>query len=395
MKFEEMIAPLSRQDFLNGIWGIRSHLERGSTERYSGLVNWADVNRILVEHRWRSPRLRLSKDGAILPVSTYLSPVSDGDGLIRQTDLVRNLRDGATLIIDSVDEIIPSLRDLVRSVERTLCERVQVNLYASWGETKGFDVHWDNHDVFILQVDGRKSWKVYGVSRKYPVGRDRLEKITPPTNPEWEGSLEKGDFLYMPRGCWHLATAAAEPTLHLTFSIPNKTGLDLLAWLGELLAQRSECFRKDLPRFASEAERRRHFLAMRSDLESIFSDGVIDRFLRYRDQIAPTRPELSLPWVVTPGLLPASDEFDIVSLLPRTPQIEVNATEETLSIQALSSVYTFARSTKKVLELIFSMDSITFEELLRQNVGAFTREQLRSLLGRLSLLGLICLRSRI
>jgi ribosomal protein L16 Arg81 hydroxylase len=34
---------------------------------------------------------------------------------------------------------------------------VQVNSYASFGQTTvGFDAHWDDHDVIVVQLEGRK-----------------------------------------------------------------------------------------------------------------------------------------------------------------------------------------------------------------------------------------------
>ena len=44
-----------------------------------------------------------------------------------------------------------------------------------------------------------------------------------PDAPLWEGMLEDGDLLYIPRGWWHVATPLDEPTLHLTVGVNNLT----------------------------------------------------------------------------------------------------------------------------------------------------------------------------
>jgi hypothetical protein len=78
----------------------------------------------------------------------------------------------------------------------------------------------------------------------------------------WEGTLEDGDLLYIPRGWWHVALPLAEPTLHLTVGIHNRTGLDLLRWLAERM-RASETFRRDLPRMSSAQVRAEHAARMR------------------------------------------------------------------------------------------------------------------------------------
>ena len=117
---------------------------------------------------------------------------------------------------------------LAESLERVFRVRIQVNAYAGWRTSHGFDLHWDDHDVFILQIAGRKKWKVYGMTRKYPLARDVEPATDKPDTPLWEGMLEDGDLLYIPRGWWHVATPLDEPTLHLTVGVNNPNGADLL-----------------------------------------------------------------------------------------------------------------------------------------------------------------------
>ena len=66
--------------------------------------------------------------------------------------------------------------------------------------------------------------------------------------PLWEGMLNDGDMLYIPRGWWHVATPLDEPTLHLTVGVNNPTGADLLSWFVDRL-RASEDVRRDLPLF--------------------------------------------------------------------------------------------------------------------------------------------------
>nr|WP_179769448.1 cupin domain-containing protein [Streptomonospora nanhaiensis] len=63
---------------------------------------------------------------------------------------------------------------------RNLSTRVQVNAYASWTSVQGFGVHWDDHGVIVVQVSGRKRWRIYGFTRHAPLYSDQRPRPAPP-----------------------------------------------------------------------------------------------------------------------------------------------------------------------------------------------------------------------
>ena len=77
-------------------------------------------------------------------------------------------------------------------------------------------------DTFILQIEGAKYWKLH----KSPTLNDKLainpsSDFTPSKVPDlfWEGVLEEGDLLYMPRGVVHHAhTVKGQGSVHVTIS---------------------------------------------------------------------------------------------------------------------------------------------------------------------------------
>ena len=122
-----------------------------------------------------------------------------------------------------------------------------MNVYAGWRGSHGYDVHSDDHDVFILQVFGKKRWMLY--DRK-----STIERGTLPPDPLWDQVLEDGGLLYIPRGFWHVAMPLEEPCLHLTVSVSNPVATDFLLWLAEeqRFRERSEMV---LSRLAGASER--------------------------------------------------------------------------------------------------------------------------------------------
>ncbi len=157
------------------------------------------------------------------------------------------LRDNATLVLDAIDQLHRPLDDFCAELERVFQASLQVNAYMSWGETPGFNTHWDDHDVLIVQMEGNKEWFLYGESRKYPLYRDlHANTNQAPEKLAWNKVIQKGDVLFIPRGHWHHAVALREPSLHLTFGFQMPTGLQVVDWLKEKWVTQ-EVIREDIP----------------------------------------------------------------------------------------------------------------------------------------------------
>ena len=168
-----------------------------------------------------------------------------------------HLRRGATLSFDAIDELHEPLTRLAESFEAFFRGGTKINIYAAWRALHGLDLHRDNQEIFILQLDGRKRWLLYGSSVD---GVDRTELSStsvPPAGALLDQILQPGDLLYIPRGCYHVAVPMNEPALHLTVGVKNPRGMDLLLWMVERL-RANDMADRDLPYLARPAERLRY-----------------------------------------------------------------------------------------------------------------------------------------
>jgi ribosomal protein L16 Arg81 hydroxylase len=363
--FAEILSPLGIDTFFSEYWGKNYLLQRGSPGRFSDLLPWSALNTALETQRVDHPRVRLAKDGVGLPASSIfeyrLSRRNIQVPRLKVSELQRQLREGSTLVIDAVDEMYLPLRAFAESVERTLGESIQVNAYAGWGETKGFDLHWDDHDVLIFQVAGKKAWKVFGQTRKYPLFRDKNLDFPAPTEVLWDGTLCEGDLLYIPRGWWHVATALSEPTLHLTFGLNNRTGIDWLHWISEQMVD-YDCFRQDLPRFGSKEEQENHLKFLKDILAKHVADLDFGSFLRSRDALAYPRPNIGLPSTATEAILPRNHDYSVASQIPRDPVIQSDF--ETVSLSAMGKELVFSRQAEPLLVFLLSGGDIPIQQVL-------------------------------
>lgn len=385
----EILQPCSLEDFLATIWGQTYKYVPGPPDKFSRLLPWERLNEILRQHRLDFPRLRLTRDGERLPTHTYLSYTKGGQRKVsiprvRHADITRELRRGASLVLDAVDELHQPLTELAEGLELFFHERIQINCYSGWRTSRGFDLHWDDHDVFILQVTGPKSWQVYGPTRLYPLTGDKKDN-KPEGDPLWEGTLTAGDLLYIPRGFWHVAFPLNEPTLHLTVGVHNRTGLDLARWAVERL-RASETFRRDLPLFATDAERAAHVAQLREELLAEFDSDVFDRYFRERDANALARGSLSLPWSPSENVLPDSPGTKLRLLSPRPLDLQVE--KGVIEFCSQRKRWRFAAEAFAILQKLETGRVCSIGELCEATKGKIPDEKVRVFLQELVLNGL-------
>ena len=116
---------------------------------------------------------------------------------------------------------------LVAALEARLGCLVGANAYLTPAASRGLAPHWDDVEVFVLQVEGAKSWKVWGWEpRAGGPGGERRRRgggegtgaplASSPSGdlderslgePALEVVLRPGDVLYLPRGTVHAAAA--------------------------------------------------------------------------------------------------------------------------------------------------------------------------------------------
>ena len=390
MRLADLVSPTPVETFLREYCGRRFFHQQGPADRFQRLLSWDDLDRILEDHRLGSPRLRLARDGGPVPEDRYARSHTSRRGVtyavLEPVRLREQLRAGATLVLDGVDQLHPPVRELAARLERELGDRVQVNLYASWLERQGFGMHWDDHDVLVLQVAGRKRWRVHGMTRAHPLDRDVALPDPPDGEPVWDGHLEAGAVAHVPRGHWHDAMAGGEPSLHLTVGLIRPAGVDLLTWLADRL-RADERYRRDLPLRAGPEERRAHARELREALLARWTDDVVDEYLAWRDAHAEPRPRLSLPWGVVDQRL--DDGRLVRDNLPRPAPLLDHP--EGVELRALGRSWVFAAPARQMLELALDGEAHSVGELVAAGEpgGGEGRRELLTFLCREDVLAIV------
>jgi ribosomal protein L16 Arg81 hydroxylase len=390
----DVLQPYSPQEFLASTWGKTYRYIPGQPGKFTDLLPWSRLNSILGEHRFEPQRLRLVMETSVIPPHTYQHSCQGGAGeqvpRLDPVKLNKLLRDGTMLVLNAADEMIEPIGRLAASLEKSLHASVQAGAYANWGTSPGFGSrpHQDSYDVLVMQVAGRKRWTIYREAHGCAAAGEKNPGAAVAGEPVWDQGLEDGDFLYLPRGCWHTAAPLAEPTLHLTIVCRNPTGLDFLGWLQEELRSHPD-FSSDLPRFGTAAEQTEHLERLRGELLGALDARALERFFQIKDGTAAPRNRFSLPWSAMPDALPPDDNASIRWTVPRRVALREGPEAETVELWANGEKWQFARAAEAVLCPLMDGGTHTVDEICERARETLDRERVRSFLGELVVQGLV------
>lgn len=195
----------------------------------------SDIDSILGNWDHESQIMRILKNGQI-DEAAYMSSYKDfgvSRKAIDKPRLYGLLRDGATLVLNGIDKKSSYISSLCNEVALFSGHQTRANGYLAFGAEPSFGCHWDTHDVFAIQLLGRKRWQLYAPTFPLPMAgqASKLHLSNGPTVPDMDVVLEAGDVLYLPRGWWHDAIAFNEQTFHIAVGVHVPHVADYISWV--------------------------------------------------------------------------------------------------------------------------------------------------------------------
>jgi ribosomal protein L16 Arg81 hydroxylase len=233
------------EEFFADFWEQRPLIvNRDAPHLFAELLSLEVVDRALTTLNLRYSEIRL--------VSTEQPPKADdytlADGRIDVVAVTKLFANGVTIVLDHMQRRIPSLGLLCRDLESEVGITFSTNLYLTPPHGGGFKVHYDTHDVFILQIAGSKEWVLFDSPIALPMsGQYHDESGTTPGLETHRFTLWAGDLAYIPRGIYHQAHASDDLSLHITLGAMVKTWCELMLEAVSELGLRDVTFRRALP----------------------------------------------------------------------------------------------------------------------------------------------------
>lgn len=163
---------------------------------------------------------------------------AEADELVADPGLLRAyLDEGHPLVWNRARGVAPGVDAVAALLAETFGAHVWPNVYATGTAGTPFDVHFDAHEVIALQCEGDKEWRISEVRVDRPLDASEMEAAVKAAlsarrdeaarRTLLEVTARPGDLVYVPRGQFHNARAAAGRSLHVTFGIQLPSGFDL------------------------------------------------------------------------------------------------------------------------------------------------------------------------
>lgn len=275
-RFRSLVSPVAEEEFRSRYWEQQPLIiHRENPDYYDGLFTLQDFDQAIA----RSPDYVKLANALTNKNVSYKGAMPEGLEAV-----LADMRAGGTLVLDQMHNREPKLALLCRVLAAELGHRFQTNLYLTPPSGRGFSPHWDNHDVFILQVVGSKDWKIEKQRRTFPGKNESMGD----EGRELYGDLhsfllKQGDLIYIPRGFVHAAECGSEPSLHITFGVTGVFWEDLLYAAVRAAILQDERLRHVLPLGFVHAPQdpliKRLKGAFRELADERFLSGVVEQFM--------------------------------------------------------------------------------------------------------------------
>jgi len=385
MKLAELIQPLSTPEFFSSYWEKKPLvLSRQSPDTYRELLSLDDVDRALTEMGSRYPDISLATGEKVTSAAEF----TFADGSIDPVAVFKLFSKGTSIVLSNMQRKLPKLTALCRSLTAETSIPFQTNLYLTPPRSQGFRLHYDTHDVFILQIAGSKNWRIYDSPVELPArGRGYSAYKQEPGALSDKFVLQQGDLLYMPRGWYHEAISDESTSLHITLGANSVTWSDFLFEALALACLKDVSFRRSLPvgftnpgfdvsQAKNEFRKLLDALPDKIDFESTLN-GFANELIR--NQGPETRDQLFNVIEI--------DRLGMGSIIKKRPDLiyRFDNTADGVSLTCSNNEILFPEPTRESLDYIFSHDIVQVSQI----PGPLDTEGKLTLAKRLVLEGLV------
>ncbi|XP_052768522.1 ribosomal oxygenase 1-like isoform X2 [Mya arenaria] len=227
--FECMIHPVQTDKFFSQLWQKKPLLVRRRIHDYNdGWFSTQELDRILKEEH--------IEFGTNLDVTSYTDgkrETLNPPGRAYRAVVWDYYQNGCSVRMLNPQTYSENVWKMLSTLQEYFGCCVGANVYLTPPGTQGFAPHYDDIEAFILQLEGKKHWRLYNPrsdEETLPSTSSGNFMDTDIGEPILDVTLEPGDLLYFPRGTIHQGNALEDAhSLHITVSCFQKnTWGDLL-----------------------------------------------------------------------------------------------------------------------------------------------------------------------
>ena len=250
--FAWLIAPITTKQFFGDVWQKKPCFIKRRQPKYNHIwFSTKELDKIL-----RTQNVQFTKNLDIAVYRDGKRETLNPEGRAFAPTVWKLYEDGCSVRLLNPQTFSKNVWSLSSKLQEYFGCFVGSNIYLTPPGSQGFAPHYDDIEAFVIQLEGKKHWKLYpardanDVLPRYSSKNLTQEELAEPI---LDRVLEPGDTLYFPRGVIHQAVTLEDThSLHLTLSFYQKyTWSDFMEKLVPMALQTAleddVEFRKGLP----------------------------------------------------------------------------------------------------------------------------------------------------
>lgn len=230
----DLLHPYTVQDFFSKYFETQHlHISRNQPGYFDAILSAQDIDEYLATANVSYPDINMASATDPSSPAPWLPMPQAGKQLdVAKEELFKQLASGNTLIINLLEQKLPRLNAFLCQLAEKWTVELTANAYITPPSRQGFEWHYDDHDVLVLQIEGSKQWDILPEKTFLP-DKNYKSRYTTLRNDAGAETLvlQEGDSLYIPRGMYHKAAAQESTSLHLTIAINTNKRYDLIKGL--------------------------------------------------------------------------------------------------------------------------------------------------------------------
>ena len=251
-----VLHPYTDEDFFSNYFELRPlHISRKEPGYFDSVLSAQDIDDYLAAAKISYPEVNMASASDASSAPWLPLPQAGNHLNVVKEEVFKQLAAGNTLILNLLEQKIPKLNKFLCQLAEQWTVALTANAYITPPDNQGFEWHYDDHDVLILQLKGHKRWNVLDEPSFLP-DKNYKSRYSKLNNDEGATSymLQEGDSMYIPRGVYHRARSQKRTSVHLTIAINTSKRYDLFRGLLNAAIGNKEFRKSVLPKYEQPTE---------------------------------------------------------------------------------------------------------------------------------------------